>query len=238
MLFDPLYWLFILPPMLLGMWAQRRVTNAFRHWSAVRSATGITGAEAARRILDRNGLGDVPVNHVAGQLSDHYDRKTRSVNLSDGVYAGNSVAAVCIAAHECGHAIQHQRSYVPMTARAAIFPAAAIGSSLWGPLIMVGVLFGLFAHQPQFFFYTVLAAVSLFSFAVLFHLVTLPVEFDASHRARGELNALGVGVGPDAQGTSAVLNAAAMTYVAGALASLAQLAYWVMVLAGGGGNRR
>lgn len=231
MIFDPMYFLFIGPPLLLGLWAQHSVKSTFARWSEVRSASGMTGAEVARMILDRNGLHGVPVEQVAGQLSDHYDPKTRTVRLSESVHGSRSVAAVSVAAHEVGHAIQHERSYVPMTARSALWPVAAFGSSAWAILLMVGTLLMFFAHSP-IGLYVIAFGVIFYSFAVLFHVVTLPVEFNASSRARMQLQELGLVTSQDAAGTAKVLNAAALTYVAGALAALAELAYWLYVLFG------
>lgn len=234
MIFDPMYFLFVIPPLLLGLWAQHSVKSTFARWSEVRSASGMSGAEVARAILDRNGLHGVPVEAVAGQLSDHYDPKTRSVHLSESVYGSRSVAAVSVAAHEVGHAIQHAKAYAPMTARSALWPLAAFGSGAWGILLMIGTVLTFFIGSPLGM-YAIAFGVIFYSFAVLFHVVTLPVEFNASSRARVQLQELGLVTSADAAGTSKVLNAAAMTYVAGALAALAELAYWLFVLFG---NRR
>ncbi len=227
-----LYILLLIVPVALGFWAQRKVTGTFAQWSNVRSSSGRSGSEVARAILDRNGLTDVPVQHVPGSLTDHYDPRNRTVNLSDEVFASNSVSAVAVAAHEVGHAIQHQQSYAPLAIRSALVPAASFGSTAFMPLFIIGiVLAGLGAAFGNTL---VLIAIVLFSFAVLFQLVTLPVEFDASRRAKAQLGELALtpGGGEEAQGTAAVLSSAALTYVAAALASLAQLAYFVMSYAG------
>lgn len=226
------YILLLIVPMALGFWAQRKVTGTFAQWSTVRASSGRSGSEVARAILDRNGLTDVPVQHVPGSLTDHYDPRSRTINLSDEVYASNSVSAVAVAAHEVGHAIQHQQSYAPLAIRSALVPAASFGSAAFMPLFLVGIVL---AMAGAVFGQTlILIAIVLFSFAVLFQLVTLPVEFDASRRAKAQLGefALTPGGSEEAQGTAAVLSSAALTYVAAALASLAQLAYFAMSYAG------
>ena len=223
-------WLFfMIVPLAFGMWAQWRVTSSFRTWSEVSSSSGMTGADVARRILDQNGLHDVQIVPVSGELSDHYDPKTRTVALSEPVYGARSIAALGVAAHEVGHAIQHQQRYAPMSMRSALFPAAALGSNLWQILLMVGIV--LMFVTPQLGMWAIAIGICFYAFAVLFHVVTLPVEFDASRRAKVQLQQLGIVSSNETQGVSRVLGAAAMTYVAGALAAIMQLIYWVMVLA-------
>lgn len=227
------YILVMLPFVVLGFWANSRVTGNFRQWSQVRSASGRTGAEVARAILDRNGLQDVPVQHTPGELSDHYDPRKRTVNLSDSVYGSNSVAAVAVAAHEVGHAIQHQKAYAPLAFRTALFPVAAFGGSAFTPLFFLGII--LFSMGSIGVGQTVLTiAIIAFAFAVLFQVVTLPVEFDASRRAKAQLHELTLlpAGGEEAVGTQKVLGAAAMTYVAAALMSVAQLVYYAMMFLG------
>lgn len=222
-----MYLLLMAPFLLLGLWAQSRVTRSFNQWSAVPATSGRTGAEVARAILDRNGLLDVQVLHTPGSLTDHYDPRTRTVNLSDGVYGSSSVAAVAVAAHEVGHAVQHSRAYAPLAIRSALLPAASFGSAAFMPLFIVGiVLFSI--GQLAGGQLVMLIAIALFAFGVLFQLVTLPVEFDASRRAKGQLQELVLAPagGTEAQGTQQVLSAAALTYVAAALAAVAQLAYF------------
>ncbi|MCW2923123.1 MAG: putative Zn-dependent protease [Thermoleophilia bacterium] len=223
-----LYLVLTIPFVILGMVAQRRVTSTFQEWSQVRGQSGRTGAEVARAILDRNGLQDVEVLHTPGSLSDHYDPRTRTVNLSDNVFPSNSVAAVAVAAHEVGHAIQHQKAYAPLAIRSAFFPVASFGSSAFMPLFFVGIILASAgaALGPT----VMLVAIALFALGVLFQLVTLPVEFDASRRAKVQLQELTLAPagGQEGAGTSKVLSAAAMTYVAAALAGLAQLAYFVL----------
>jgi Zn-dependent membrane protease YugP len=190
----------------------------------VPAASGLTGAETARRILDANGLQRVPVESVPGELSDHYDPKEKVVRLSAGVFGGRSVSSGAIAAHEVGHAIQDARGYLPMQARATMFPLVNFSSQIWFVLLIAGVLLQMLG--------LIYVAIALYAVAVLFHLVTLPVEFDASRRAKIQLRELGI-VGPnDGAGTSKVLGAAAMTYVAGALAALSMLAYYAMAYLG------
>jgi Zn-dependent membrane protease YugP len=219
-----IYVLYIVPPMILGLWAQSAVNRNFRKWSEVPSSTGRSGAEIARMILDRNGLNGVPVEEVPGELSDHYDPRTRTVRLSQSVYGQRSIAAVSVAAHEVGHAIQHAKSYLPMQARTAVFPVTSFSSNLWFPLLLGGAFLNIVG--------LVQIAILLYAFVVLFHIVTLPVELNASSRAKKQLRELGFGIGQDTRGTSKVLNAAAMTYVAGALAALSQLLYFAMMFLG------
>jgi uncharacterized protein len=186
-------------------------------------ANGMTGAEIARQILDGNGLHDVPVDtSPGGPLSDHYDPRKRSVHLSEPVYGGRSVASTAIAAHEVGHAIQHAKAYGPFRVRSAMWPAVAFASQAWLFLLMIG----LFAQITGLMTF----AVILFAVVVLFQLVTLPVEFDASRRAMAQISDLGLVSTGESQGARKVLTAAAMTYVAGALAALSQLAYWLLIL--------
>jgi hypothetical protein len=229
MFFDPMYFVFMIPGLLLMLWAQSKVKGAYAKWSKAPNAAGLTGAQAARRILDANGLRDVPVERVPGELSDHYDPRQRVLRLSDGVYGTGSIAAVAVAAHEAGHALQHARAYAPLRARTAIVPAVNIGSNL-GVFVLLA---GIFLHQPGLAW----AGVGLFALATVFALVTLPVEFDASRRARQELVRLGlvdggVGGGQEARGVKTMLDSAAWTYVAGFAASLLTLLYYVSLVAG------
>jgi hypothetical protein len=182
--------------------------------------SGLSGADVARRILDSNGLSGVPVNQSnAGPLSDHYDPRKRTVNLSKPVFAGRSIAATAVAAHEVGHAIQHATAYAPMKARTAIWPLAAFSSQAW----MFFLIGGFFISNLSGTLFTI--AFILYAFAVVFQIVTLPVEFNASSRAKEQVAALGLASGAEQDGVSATLKAAAMTYVAGALAALLQLIY-------------
>ena len=221
-----LYLLCFIVPLIIGLAVQAWLRKTFAVNSQKPVASGKSGADVAREILDRNGLQNVPVQpSKAGPLSDHYDPRGRGVFLSEPVFAGRSVAATAVAAHEVGHAIQHAKAYVPMTLRAAVWPLAAFGSQAWFFLLIAGVIF-------QF---TGLIAVALivFGFAVVFQFVTLPVEFNASRRAAVQLKELGLVSDAEAAGVRQTLTAAAMTYVAGALASVAQLLYFLAIFGGG-----
>lgn len=221
-----LYFLFFLPPMLLGFAVQAWLKSTVSRELQVPVANGLTGAQAAREILDRNGLHAVPVERAAGgPLSDNYDPTKRKLFLSQPVYDGVSVASVAIAAHESGHAIQHSKAYKPMEIRSALFPVVAFASNTWMFLLLIGFVtraLGL-----------VQVAIVLFAAVVLFQLVTLPVEFDASRRALGQITELGLVTSGEHRGARKVLTAAAMTYVAGALVAVTQLAYYLLVFFGG-----
>lgn len=230
-----LYLLIMVPFLLLGMWAQRRVHSSFEQWSQVPSSSNRTGAEVARAILDRNGLTHVEIRSTPGELSDHYDPRNRTVNLSPSVFGTTSVSAVSVAAHEVGHAIQHQKAYAPFQARSAVAPAAQFSSAAFMPLFIAGIVLQMFTgQQGGIGEYAMIAAIVLFAVGVLFQLVTLPVEFDASKRAKNELAGMNISSSgaAEAKGTAQVLNAAAMTYVAAALAAVAQLAYFVFQMMG------
>ena len=218
-----LYLAFLIPPLIIGFAVQAWLKKTVATFMQVDVANGMTGAEIARQILDRNGLEGVPVEpSPGGPLSDHYDPRKKSVHLSEPVYAGRTVASSAIAAHEVGHAIQHQKAYAPFRVRSAMWPAVAFASQAWLFLLMIG-LFAQIAGLMTF-------AIVLYAVVVLFQLVTLPVEFNASRRAMAQLSDLGLVSTGESQGARKVLTAAAMTYVAGALAALSQLAYWLLVL--------
>jgi len=229
MFFDPLYFLFALPALALGMWAQFKVSSTFKKYSEISTRKRITGSQAARRILDFNGLSNVAVERVDGFLSDHYDPTQKVLRLSSEVYDQPSLAAVGVAAHETGHAIQDKDHYALLQFRSAIVPAVQFGSSL-GPIIF---FLGLFLTQ---FVGTTVAWIGLilFSLAALFALVTLPVEFDASSRAKGLLLNAGIVGSDEIKGAMAVLDAAALTYVAAALQAISTLLYYFMILQGQG----
>lgn len=225
MFFDPIFLLFIIPPILLMLYAQSRVKNTFGKYSEVMNQRGLSGAEAARRILDLNGLQDVPIEQVEGELTDHYDPRSRTLRLSTPVYGSRSVAALGIAAHEAGHAIQHAQGYVPLQVRSLLVPAASLGSNLGWIMILGGVVL-------QF---TAIAWLGILFFAAgtVFALITLPVEFNASSRAMAMLTTNGMIVGQEEKDQNQeVLNAAALTYIAGFLAALMQLLYWIMLVMG------
>ena len=212
---DMTYLVLVLPAFLFSLWAQMKVNSTFSRYSKVRSLRGLTGAQAARYILDRNGLTHVRIEQVAGNLTDHFDPRTNVVRLSQSVYNVPSIAAVGVAAHECGHAVQYAVGYGPMKLRAAIIPATNFGSKLALPLILIGLLF----NSSQL----LLAGILLFSLTAVFQLVTLPVEFNASSRALHTLDQQGLLTQEELAGTQKVLTAAALTYVAALLVALAQL---------------
>jgi Zn-dependent membrane protease YugP len=209
-------------PMLVGFWAQHRVKSTFVKNLQVPVSHGLTGAEVARRVLDANGLQEVPIEETPGQLSDHYDPKNRSVHLSPDVYHGRSISSSAVGAHEVGHALQHAKSYAFFKFRSAMFPAVAFASQIW-VLFLIG---GIFLQLTGF----IVVAVALYSIAVLFQIVTLPVEFDASSRAKEQLRDLGLVGSSEGAGVNSVLKAAAWTYVAGALAAVAVLLYYLSLL--------
>ena len=209
----------------LSLIASAKVNSTFNKYSRVRSMSGMTGAEAAQRILNQNGIYDVAVEHVRGNLTDHYDPKNKILRLSDATYSSNSVAAIGVAAHECGHALQHNDEYLPLKIRSAIVPAANIGSRLGIPIILLGVLFG-----SNYFLIEL--GIWVFSLAVLFQIVTLPVEFNASSRAMAMMERYGILSGDELRSTRKVLSAAAMTYVAAAASSILQLLRLVLLFGG------
>lgn len=219
-----IYLLFALPALLLGMWAQFKVKNSFSRFSRIPNSTGLSGAEVARRILASRGLYDVKVEPVRGMLSDHYDPTSRTLRLSEPVYASASVAAAGVAAHETGHAIQHADGYMPMQIRSAIVPTVQIGSWL-GPIIF---MVGLFMASNN------IAWIGLIIFGVtaLFAVVTLPVEFNASSRAKAILEHNGLVSTMDMEGVNSVLNAAALTYVAAAVQAVSTILYYMFLLTG------
>lgn len=227
MFFDPLYFVFALPALLLGLYAQMKVRSSFGRYSKVRAASGISGAQAARRILDAAGLQHVAVERTQGMLSDHYDPRGKVLRLSPDVYDVPSLAAVGVAAHEAGHALQDKTNYAPLQWRSAMVPTVQIGSWL-GPIIFLVGLFmaGAFGTTIAWF------GLAIFGATALFALVTLPVEFDASKRARELLVSNGILVPQEVKGASAVLDAAALTYVAAALQAVMTLLYYASLLMG------
>ena len=223
--FDTTYLLVIIGAVLCLV-ASAHVKSTYRKYAGIRSASGITGAQAAEAILRRNGVVGVTVQHVAGELTDHYDPSRGLVNLSDATYNSTSVAAIGVAAHECGHVMQHETGYLPLRLRTALVPVANIGSNVGIWTVTLGLIFRL--NQSL-----AMIGVYLFSFGVLFQLVTLPVEFDASHRALVMLQDYGILGDTEVKSSRAVLNAAAMTYVASAAASVLQLLRLLMLVNGG-----
>jgi Zn-dependent membrane protease YugP len=222
-MFDPVYWMIIGPTMLLAMWAQMKVKSAYNKWSRVGGSSRLTGAQAADRMLRHAGIHDVQIEETRGFLSDHYDPRSRKLRLSPHNYQQASVAAMGIACHEAGHAIQHAKGYGPLALRNAIVPVASFGSWLAWPMIFGGMILNIME----------LAMVGVVAFGglVLFQLITLPVEFDASNRAKRQIMSLGIiQSDQEAKGVSAVLDAAAMTYVAATVTALAQLLYFALRL--------
>ena len=227
-----LYWdstyILVIIGAIICMIASAKVKTTFNKYSQYRSMSGMTGAQAAQRILNAAGIYDVKVRHVSGSLTDHYNPANKTLNLSDTVCNSTSVAAVGVAAHECGHAIQHARGYVPLRLRSAFVPIANFGSALAWPVIIIGALMNSRSSMMIINF-----GILLFSFAVTFQIITLPVEFDASRRGLAMLQDYGILGQSELQGSKAVLSAAAMTYVASAAASVLQLLRLLMIVNGG-----
>lgn len=213
--FDMYYLILVMPALIFAMWAQFNVTSTFKKYSKVSSERGMTGRDAARLILDRNGLTNVQVVETRGNLTDHYDPKANVIRLSETTYNVQSAAAVGVAAHEAGHAVQYAEGYSPIKLRQAIIPVSRIGSSLAIPLVLLGIIF---SYMPIAY-----AGIILFGAAVLFQLVTLPVEFNASRRALATIDETGVLSGDGIGAASRVLRAAALTYVAALFVSLANM---------------
>ena len=226
--FDPTYILIIIAA-IISLIAQWRVNSAFSKYSRVASMSGMTGAQAARMMLQSNGINDVSVQRISGKLTDHYNPSTKVLNLSESVYGSTSVAAIGVAAHECGHAIQHARGYFPLSLRTALVPVANIGSQLSWVFIIVGAILSF--NQTL-----ITIGIIMFSAAVLFQLVTLPVEFNASARALEQLESNGILYRDEVSQTRKVLSAAALTYVAAAATAILQLLR-LIILFGGRGRR-
>lgn len=227
-----LYILFSLPALLLGFWAQMKVKSAFNKYSKVRSITGMTGAEVARRMLDSNGLNNVRIEETSGTLTDHYDPSQKVLRLSPGVYRLNSIAAASVAAHESGHALQDADAYGPLKMRSAMVPTVQIGSWL-GPIVF---MVGLFMASTTG---TTIAwvGIGLFAATAAFALVTLPVELDASARAKAWLSGSGIVYASEMEGVNKTLDAAAMTYVAAAVQSVSTILYYLFLLSGRSSRR-
>ena len=219
-----LFLLCTIVPLAFGFWAQWRVKSTFNKYSQVAPRNGMTGAEAAAAVLRASGLPDLQIRPVAGRLSDHYDPRSRTLRLSEPVYGSASVAALGIAAHEAGHALQHAEGYAPLKARGALVPVASIGSNLGWIMVLAGILVGI----------TGLAwlGVALFAAGTVFALITLPVEFNASSRALAQLTTLGIIDRTEYDQNKKVLNAAAWTYIAGFAAAAMQLIYYIMLVSG------
>ena len=239
-MFFGLFWgdttlLVLIPAMIFAFWAQMRVNSTFNKYAKVPSRRGLTGAEAARLVLDANGLRHITIERIHGRLTDHFDPKAGVIRLSDATYASTSVAAIGVAAHEAGHAVQHAVGYVPIKVRAAIIPLTRFGSFLAMPLFLVGLLFG----SGSYLGYGIgtifmVTGILFFSFSTLFQLVTLPTEFNASARAMKALEDGGLLADDELPGAKATLSAAAMTYVAALASSLASLLRLILIF----NNRR
>jgi Zn-dependent membrane protease YugP len=218
---DPVYLLFAIPGLLLGIWAQTKLSRAYGKYSQIGVDSGMTGAEAAREILDQAGLVNVPVEEIPGNLTDHYDPTKRALFLSSENYSGQSVAAVGVAAHESGHALQHQAGYALLNFRTAIAPITQFASTAWMFILFAGFIFHAFAHA------LIPVAIAVFGIITVFQLVTLPVEYDASRRAKEQLFRLGLVHEHEREGVSKVLDAAALTYVAALVTAVMDLLYFL-----------
>lgn len=227
---DITYLIFLLPALLLSLWAEARVSGSYRKYGAVRNARGMTGAEAAMAVLHYHGVTGVGVALTRGTLTDHYDPRSNTIYLSEGVYASPSIAAVGIAAHEAGHAVQYAEGYGPIRLRSAILPVCSFGSRFSFAALMLGLV--LYSQS------LLLLGIVLFSLAALFQLITLPVEFNASRRAVATIEDGGFLTAEESRGAKRVLSAAALTYVAALLTSIAQLLRYLLIFLARGGGRR
>ncbi|HHY85196.1 MAG TPA: zinc metallopeptidase [Verrucomicrobia bacterium] len=225
MWYDPYYWLFIIPGILLGLYAQVKLSSTYNKYVRVGTQSGITGAEAAREILDRAGLYDMPVREVGGHLTDHYDPIKKALYLSSENFHGRSLAAVGVAAHEAGHALQHKEAYAPLNLRMAMVPITQFASMAWMGIVVLGIVLNMFSTF-------IWIAIAIFAILTFFQLVTLPVEFDASRRAKEQLLRLGLVHPHESGAVSKVLNAAALTYVAALVTAVLQLAHLLFLARG------
>ena len=229
MYIDWTYIVLVLPAMLFAMWASARVNSTFEKYKKTRNVRGMTGADAARWVLDRNGLRNVRIEHIQGSLTDHYDPSTNVVRLSDDVYSSTSTAAIGVACHEVGHAIQHATNYAPVKIRTAIVPITNIGAKLSVPLIIIGLLL---SSMGEIFVMLAFIGCALFGLVTVFQLVTLPTEFNASSRALKTIEETNLLQGEELRQAKKVLSAAAMTYVAALAVSLAQLMRFLIIVGG------
>ncbi len=233
--FDWTYVILVMPFVLLSIAASLNVNRTFEKYSRQHSMRRITGAEAAQRVLSANGGGNVRIERISGQLNDHYDPRENVIRLSDAVYGSTSTAAIGVACHEAGHAVQYAQSYAPMQLRAAIIPVTNIGSRLAMPLILLGLVLSYFAN---FSYLLVYLGIACFGLSLVFQLVTLPVEFNASRRAMQAIEGAGILTQEEQVGARKTLTAAAMTYVAATAVALMQLLRLLMLFTGGGRRRR
>ena len=230
--FDWTYLVFVLPCVILSLWASSNVNSTFKKYSTQYSYRKLTGADAAQRVLSANGVRGVRIERVAGNLTDHFDPKTNVIRLSDSVYSSTSTAAIGVACHEAGHAVQYAQNYAPIKLRAAIIPITNIGSRLAMPLILLGILLSFMGNVSYFFVYLGIAA---FGLSLVFQLVTLPVEFNASRRAMQAIESANILSESEQRGARKTLTAAALTYVAATATALAQLLRLIVIF---GGRRR
>lgn len=230
--FDPTYLYIVLPCILLSLWASSNVNSTFRRYSQQHSIRRITGAQAAQKVLSANGVSGVKVERVGGNLTDHYDPRTNVIRLSDSVYDSTSVASIGVACHEAGHAVQYAESYAPIKLRAAIIPVTNFGSKLAMPLILLGILLSAFAEMSYTLVYV---GIACFGLSLVFQLITLPVEFNASRRAMNAIEEGNLLTDEEQRGAKKTLKAAAMTYVAATAVALAQLLRLITLF---GGRRR
>lgn len=233
--FDMTYVILVLPFVILSLWASIRVKSTFRRYSSQHSLRGITGARAAEQVLRANGVTGVRIERVAGELTDHYDPRANVIRLSDGVYDSASTAAIGVACHEAGHAVQYAKNYGPIKLRAAIIPVTNIGSKLAMPLILIGLLLNFAADFSYIFVYL---GIACFGLSLLFQLVTLPVEFNASRRAMVSIRAAEILTEDEQKGARKTLTAAAMTYVAATAVALVQLLRLILIFGGRGRRSR
>ena len=232
--FDWTYIVLVLPCVILSLWASANVNSTFKKYSGQLSSRRITGAEAAQRVLMANGVQGVKIQRISGNLTDHYDPRTNVIRLSDNVYDNTSTAAIGVACHEAGHAVQYAQSYAPIKLRAAVIPVTNLGSKLAMPLILIGLLL---SYLGNFSYMLVYAGIACFGLSLVFQLVTLPVEFNASRRALAAISSGNLLTEEEQKGARKTLTAAALTYVAATATALAQLLR-LLVLFGGRGNRR
>ncbi len=232
--FDWTYVVLVLPCVILSLWASANVNSTFKKYSQQFSTRRLTGAEAAQRVLLANGVQGVSIQRIPGNLTDHFDPSTNVIRLSDSVYDSTSTAAIGVACHEAGHAVQYAENYAPIKLRAAVIPATNLGSKLAMPLILLGLIF---SYVGNFSYVLVYAGIACFGLSLVFQLITLPVEFNASHRALAAISAGNLLTEDEENGARKVLTAAALTYVAATATALAQLLR-LLVLFGGRGNRR
>lgn len=233
MFFDWTYVVLVLPFVILSLWASSNVNTTFQKYSKIHSIRRITGAEAAQRVLSANGVSGVRIERVSGNLTDHFDPKANVIRLSNAVFSSTSTAAIGVACHEAGHAVQYAQNFTPIKLRAAVIPATNIGSKLAMPLILLGVLFSAFAEGSYMLVYL---GIACFGLSLVFQLITLPVEFDASRRAMQAISSVNILTEEEQRGAKKTLTAAAMTYVAATAVALMQLLRLIMIF--GGGRRR